>query len=211
MSREYFAAYHSYLKSIEPLSDVERGRLFTALLEYSSTGAESELHGNERFLFPMMKEQIDRDSKKYSDRCKAQSENGKKGGRPRKDEKANESQKSQCFFEKAKKANAKAKAKDIPPIPPDGGCRKAADSDGFDAFYQAYPKHVGREAARKSWNKLKPDSNMQSVILKAIEAQKRTEQWQESGGKYIPMPSTWLNQMRWDDEIERKEKRNWLT
>lgn len=76
--------YHSYLKSIEPLNDAERGRLFTALLEYSSTGAAQELRGNERILFPTMKEQIDRDKAKYEAKCVAQSENGKKGGRPKK-------------------------------------------------------------------------------------------------------------------------------
>lgn len=35
MAREYFCAYHSYLAAIEPLNDEERGRLFTALLQYS--------------------------------------------------------------------------------------------------------------------------------------------------------------------------------
>ena len=69
MARAYFNAYHSYLKSIEPLNDAERGRLFTALLEYSNTGVIPELRGNERFIFPTMKEQIDRDSKCYEDQC----------------------------------------------------------------------------------------------------------------------------------------------
>ena len=67
--------YHSYLKSIEPLNDAERGRLFTALLEYSSTGAAQELRGNERILFPTMKEQIDRDAAKYEARCAANRDN----------------------------------------------------------------------------------------------------------------------------------------
>jgi hypothetical protein len=78
MAKEYFNTYHSYLKSIEPLNEAERGRLFTALLIYSSTGAEPELRGNERFIFPTMKEQIDRDAKRYTDKCKRQAENAKK-------------------------------------------------------------------------------------------------------------------------------------
>jgi DnaD/phage-associated family protein len=43
MAREYFAAYHSYLKAVEPLNDAERGRLFTSCLSYSMTGVEPEL------------------------------------------------------------------------------------------------------------------------------------------------------------------------
>lgn len=78
MAREYFCAYHSYLKSVEPLNDAERGRLFTACLEYSMTGEAPDLRGNERFVFPMIREQIDRDSVKYKSFCQKQSENIKK-------------------------------------------------------------------------------------------------------------------------------------
>lgn len=78
MAIEYFNAYHSYLKSIEPLNDAERGRLFTALLKYSSTGEVPDIRGNERFIFPTMKEQIDRDKQKYDAKCKKQAEKAKK-------------------------------------------------------------------------------------------------------------------------------------
>lgn len=36
MLRPYFCAYHSYLENMELLNSEERGRLFTALLEYSN-------------------------------------------------------------------------------------------------------------------------------------------------------------------------------
>ena len=61
---EYFLAYHSYLESMEPLSDAERGRLFTALLEYSRTGIAPELRGGERYTFAALKGNIDRDRAK---------------------------------------------------------------------------------------------------------------------------------------------------
>ncbi|MEN6594597.1 MAG: DUF6291 domain-containing protein [Clostridiaceae bacterium] len=75
MAREYFAAYHSYLKAVEPLNDAERGRLFTACLNYSMTGAEPELRGNERFVWPSIREQIGRDKTAYAERCAANREN----------------------------------------------------------------------------------------------------------------------------------------
>ncbi len=81
MAREYFCAYHSYLAAIEPLDDEERGRLFTALLIYSHTGDASELTGNERFVFPTMRDQIDRDLKKYQAKCERNRINGSKGGK----------------------------------------------------------------------------------------------------------------------------------
>lgn len=78
MAIEYFCAYHSYLQSMELLTDAERGRLFTALLEYSSTGITPEFKGNERFVFSGMRSQIDRDAKNYEEKCRKQSENARK-------------------------------------------------------------------------------------------------------------------------------------
>jgi DnaD/phage-associated family protein len=69
VAREYFCAYHSYTENLETLNDAECGRLFRALLNYSKTGAISELRGNERFVFPSMKQQIDRDAEKYQAKC----------------------------------------------------------------------------------------------------------------------------------------------
>lgn len=75
MAREYFCAYHSFLEDMEQLGDAERGRLFTALLEYSKTGTAPELRGNERILFPAMRGKIDRDRKRYEDTCQKNREN----------------------------------------------------------------------------------------------------------------------------------------
>ena len=75
MAVEYFCAYHSYLDALEPLTDAERGRLFVACLKYSKSGEVEHLSGNERFVFPVFRGQIDRDNAKYASKCKKQSEN----------------------------------------------------------------------------------------------------------------------------------------
>lgn len=78
MALESFNAYHSYLEAISPLNDEERGRLFTALLLYSKTGECPHLTGNERFIFPSMKGQIDRDRQKYEAKCARNRDNVKR-------------------------------------------------------------------------------------------------------------------------------------
>lgn len=78
MAIEYFCAYHSYLDSMEELNDTERGRLFTACLIYSKTGEAPQLRGNERFVFPTLKAQIDRDKATYDSRCRKNSDNIRK-------------------------------------------------------------------------------------------------------------------------------------
>lgn len=39
------------------------------------------------------------------------------------------------------------------------------------------------------------------VLLKALEEQKKSLQWTKDGGQFVPHPTTWLNQERWEDEI----------
>ncbi|MDF2984922.1 MAG: hypothetical protein K0R50_432 [Eubacterium sp.] len=72
----------------------------------------------------------------------------------------------------------------------------------FNEFWNAYPKKVGRGAALKSWNKIKPSSKRFAKIISAVEAAKKSKQWLKDDGQYIPNPATWLNQGRWDDELE---------
>lgn len=77
--------------------------------------------------------------------------------------------------------------------------------EGFDAFYAMYPKHVGKAAALKAWKKLKPNTELQEVMAKALMAQKQSSQWNKDGGQYIPNPATWLNQRRWEDEVKMND------
>lgn len=72
-----------------------------------------------------------------------------------------------------------------------------SDEFYFDVFWQTYPKKTGKDAAIKSWNKLKPNLN---DVLNALKWQKQSEQWQKNGGQFIPNPATYLNQGRWKDE-----------
>ena len=82
MSRVYFCAYHSFSESLAPYSDEQIGRLFRAMLEYSNTGTEVEFKGVERFIWPVLKQTIDRDKASYEETCRKNRENGAKGGRP---------------------------------------------------------------------------------------------------------------------------------
>ena len=95
--------------------------------------------------------------------------------------------------------------KDIPPISPKGGkdC-----SDLFNQFWSAYPKHIAKQSAVKAFEKLKPDEKLLEAMLKAIEMQKESKQWEKDGGAFIPYPATWLNQHRWEDELPQEETDN---
>lgn len=72
---------------------------------------------------------------------------------------------------------------------------------GFDAFWSLYPKKVSKRDAAKAWGKLKPDAKLRERMMQALDRQRRSEQWQRDGGKFVPNPATWLNGARWDDEL----------
>ena len=71
----------------------------------------------------------------------------------------------------------------------------------FDEFWSAYPRKEAKAKAKAVFEKIKPDEELLRKMLDAIEKWKKTGQWQEEGGRFIPHPSTWLNQKRWEDEV----------
>lgn len=72
----------------------------------------------------------------------------------------------------------------------------------FLDFWSAYPKKTGKDAAYRAWQTKKRERRLPAIddLLEAVRKAKASSQWQEDGGKYIPNPSTWLNQGRWEDE-----------
>ncbi len=152
MPVEFFCAYHSYLEMMSALTDAEKGRLFTACLEYSKLGEVPQLSGNERFLFPAFKAQIDRDMEKYREKCNTNREKAVKrwhteespGMRLHTTESSGMPQHttaSNSMFGNASGAKAKAKANEnakekrpssTPPM--SGSHRKSYDIDEVEAL-----------------------------------------------------------------------------
>jgi hypothetical protein len=91
------------------------------------------------------------------------------------------------------------------PLTPQVDAKVSVQEERFDTFWKAYPKKVGKGAAKKAFIKAKVSDNLLSQMLTAIETQRRTHQWQKENGQFIPNPSTWLNQSRWEDEPQGVE------
>jgi uncharacterized protein YdaU (DUF1376 family) len=87
-----------------------------------------------------------------------------------------------------------------PPTPQGGrdGVRKFPP--GFDDFWAAYPRKVGKDAAARAFAKRRIGSELLAALLGAVDAQKRWPAWAKDDGRFIPHPATWLNEGRWQDE-----------
>lgn len=78
---KYLKIFTDFVEDITPLGDAERGRLFTAMLQYAGAGTEPKLLGNERFLWNTAKRNIDNQESSYQDRCRANRQNASKANR----------------------------------------------------------------------------------------------------------------------------------
>ncbi len=75
------------------------------------------------------------------------------------------------------------------------------EGEGFAEFYAAYPRKCGRQDAAKAWAKLRPDTELRAKMKSAVAQWSASEQWRKDGGKFIPMPATWINGRRWEDAL----------
>ncbi len=107
----------------------------------------------------------------------------------------------------------------IPPIAPQGGQETPPEppapkrrkpranlplipAPGFDLFWAAYPAKLAKTAAIKAWNRLTPDDATTSRIVADVQARRNSHDWTKDMGQFIPHPSTYLNQRRWEDSRE---------
>lgn len=84
------------------------------------------------------------------------------------------------------------------PLPiPKTQSRTSALVAGFDEFWMRYPKKVGKDKALTAWKKKSPRID---DVMYALSWQINSEQWRRDGGQFIPHPSTYINEGRWQDE-----------
>lgn len=69
----------------------------------------------------------------------------------------------------------------------------------FLKFWEAYPLKEGKKPSFVKWQKIKGKPDIDEILAK-IEIQKKSEKWKKG---FIPMPETYINQERWNDEIKK--------
>lgn len=85
----------------------------------------------------------------------------------------------------------------------------------FQAFWQAYPRRIGKGAARTAFKKALNFASGDEIIQGALHYSRHCEEM-GTEKQYIPHPSTWLNGERWEDDLESektetKKTAGWLS
>src|SRR5208282_3586434 len=80
-----------------------------------------------------------------------------------------------------------------------GDYHPGAIVDLWDAFWTLYPRHEAKKDAQRAWSRMAEMDKVSAVIAIADWRQV----WRAQGREIhtIPLPATWLNGERWEDEV----------
>lgn len=71
----------------------------------------------------------------------------------------------------------------------------------FELFWKEYPRKVNKFKTEEWFNKNNLTKEQFDLIISKLKKYKDTTDWKKDNGKYIPYPTTWLNQKRYEDEV----------
>ena len=206
---DYLQLYPQTIELVKRYKEDQRCRLYEAMAFYAFTGAEPTWPEDaaEWLIWEALKQTVDRADKKVNQNKRNSSRKEADESEPERDE-AKPSETERTGAESNESDNHKPKPINQETInqeikkdgltPPKPTAKKTEDD--FAVFWQAYPKKQDKQNALKAWKKLNPDAETQRKIILAIQAQRASPQWQKENGQFIPMPSTWLNGRRWEDQ-----------
>lgn len=110
--KEYVKLWLSYQTYFQSYTPEEVGRLVLAMLAYKDTGETPVFQGNERFIWPAIQRDIDEARAAQEAAAQTSRENGKNGGRPRKNPPALSAEENPAGFSETQKTT-RTKDKDI--------------------------------------------------------------------------------------------------
>ncbi len=219
--RKQFTFYRSFWDAVKSLPGEDRLKTLDAICEYALDGVTTELEGMPLAMFTLIKPTLDSSRKKAA--------GGQIGKRGPKEPSKSQQRKNKDFDktsirheqdtdkipirqeqdndnegEKEKEIEIEIEYECTPPTP-SGGENK--DSAGFDAFWNEYPKHAGREEAEAEWKKLSPGQELASKICQAVRKWTASDQWREQQGRFIPRAERFLRDRLWLDAPDRHSGR----
>ena len=207
--RKSFIFYYDWWDIFEPMTQIQKGDLLTGIYDYVRNGTEpkySEL--GMQIAFNVIRNTLNRDSEKYERICKQRSEGIKKRWSVNREEYLSIDKNTSVTDNDNKNDNVNDNVNvndndtdnDISTSSSFSSKTVCAYSDDFLEFWKEYPKKVGKGDAFKKWKKAKLTNTDKNDITNALNWQKKSDRWRDSNGRFIPNPSTYISQRRWEDE-----------
>lgn len=162
----------------------------------------------------------------YQAKARQAAENGKLGGRPRKQAPSQQKPYPSPTETKAESKNNPAETQPVisanqektvsktnqEPITNNHNqedqkpCAPSAHDDDacgmFAKFWRLYPRKTDKAKAQKAWAKLDPGQPLFDEIMQGLAKHCASRDWTKDDGQFIPHPTTWLKGRRWEDEMK---------
>ena len=199
MPKESFVVYLDFEKTLRQFTQEEALEMFWAFFEYNRTGVVPTF--SSRLLevcWIRFQTQFDRDAEKYENVCNRNRRNGMCGGRPAKPKEPNgffDNPNNPNGFEKPKKADNDNDNDNDNDIKKNIINNTKKSVFGFDEFWEAYGKKVGKKNCQKMYDKI---SEQEREKIKAHVPQYVASKPEK---KYRKDPQTYLKGECWNDEI----------
>jgi hypothetical protein len=201
--RKQFTFFRSYLDSAKALdTKEEQADFLLAICEYGLNGVLPEQKkGFVAAVFAAVKPNLD------SSLAKAKA--GSAGGRAKQTEANASNLEANSSKEEANASTSEANASNLEAIKNKEDRSKNKEyikpystiEEAFESFWNEYPNRKGKGKAREAFKKAIKKTGI-STMVEAVRKQRQGSQWKKDEGRYIPYPATWLNQERWEDEVD---------
>ena len=194
LMRKQFTFYRSFWEAIKVLPKKDRLPILEAIISYGLDGAEpSSLNQSQLAFFSLVRPNLDASRKK--------AESGKQGGKSGKQTASKPQANDKQGEPEREKEKEKEEEKEIE-IEGEKEKEQAESSaphsgKPFTAFWDAYPTKIGRSDAWDAWRQLNPSQLIAGKILAALDAWKKSGQWTEDGGRFIPSAANFLSKGYW--------------
>ena len=180
--RNQFTFYRSFWEAVKGLPKKDRLPILESIIEYALDGkAPSGLSQSQSAFFLLVKPNLDAARKKAA--------NGKQGGsKPKAKGKQTESKKENEIERENEVEIEVEKEKE----------QSVSDlDDAFTSFWFSYPKQIGEADAADAWAKAATSAEVAAQIIASLDGWKKSSQWREDGGRFIPYPAKFLADGYW--------------
>ena len=185
MTRQQMTFFISFWEAINSLPKKDQLPLFRAVISYGLFGKHTEtLSAGQCAFFSLIQPVLDKSRQKASNRKQTKNKpetNEEQTGKDKEGDKERDKEKE--YEGECDKEQTEITA------PPSG--------KPFTAFWEAYPSKIDRESAWNAWKALSPTVDVARQIMTSLQAWKKSAQWTEDGGRYIPSAAKFLSKDYW--------------
>ena len=188
--RGQFTFYRSFWEAVQSLPNKDQLPVLKAIISYALDGVTpTGLSQSQSAFFLLVKPNLDASRKKAA--------NGKQGGsKPKANSKQNES-KPQAKKEREKEREKENEIENEIEGEKEKEQSESELNESFASFWAAYPKQIGEADAADAWAKVATSADIVQQIMTGLDGWKKSEQWRENGGRFIPKAAKFLTDGYW--------------